>query len=133
MTTLFRTSVVDAMPTPVKSRLEDVVGLTSKSHREFCEHVIHAIEKYRRDEQRAKRTRQRHSKVTQLQLGELTSKNKKKIQASVVEAVEVPVITSTPGSPAPPVQPPPVIHVYAPQPTAKTNLSRQYDSRENFR
>ena len=96
MTTLFRTSVVEAMPAPVKSRLEDVVGLTSKLHREFCEHVTHAVEKYRRDEQRLKEQHKDiQRKVAQLQLGELMNKNK----AAVVEA---PVITSTPVPPLPP-------------------------------
>lgn len=45
-------SVPEAIPQSVKSRLEDVVGLTSNSHKEFCDHVIHAVEKYRTDEQK---------------------------------------------------------------------------------
>ncbi len=39
MATLFRNAVIDAMPQAVKSRLEDVVGLNSKTHKEFCDHV----------------------------------------------------------------------------------------------
>lgn len=35
MTTMFRTSVVEAMPQPVRNQLEDVVGLTSKPYKEF--------------------------------------------------------------------------------------------------
>ncbi|KAJ8349469.1 hypothetical protein SKAU_G00245990 [Synaphobranchus kaupii] len=87
MTTLFRTSIVEAMPPPVRSRLEDVVGLNSKTHREFCDHVIHAVEKYRKDEQKLKdQEKETQRKLAQLQLGELTKK--KKVQA-VVQA-EVP-------------------------------------------
>ncbi|KAJ8384798.1 hypothetical protein AAFF_G00197850 [Aldrovandia affinis] len=54
MTTMFRNSVLEAMPQQVKSKLEDVVGLNSKTHREFCEHVTHAVEKYQKDEQKLK-------------------------------------------------------------------------------
>ncbi|KAJ8332915.1 hypothetical protein SKAU_G00418110 [Synaphobranchus kaupii] len=75
MTTLFRTSIVEAMPPPVRSRLEDVVGLNSKTHREFCDHVIHAVEKYRKEEQKLKdQEKETQRKLTQLQLGELTKK-----------------------------------------------------------
>lgn len=73
--------------------------------------MIHAIEKHRRDEQILKeQDRDIQGKVAQLQLGEVTNKNK--IQASVVEVpprVEVPVIASVLVSslpPATPVQPP---------------------------
>lgn len=61
LTTLFGTSVIEAMPGPVNSRLDDVMGVTSKSHREFCDHVIHAVERHRKDEQRLK-DQERHSK-----------------------------------------------------------------------
>ncbi len=52
MSTLFRNAIIDAMPQPVKSKLEDVVGLTSKSHKEFCDHVTHSVEQYRKNEQK---------------------------------------------------------------------------------
>ncbi len=32
------------MPSTVKVKLEDVVGLNSKSHKEFRDHVVHAVE-----------------------------------------------------------------------------------------
>ncbi|KAJ8401439.1 hypothetical protein AAFF_G00383580 [Aldrovandia affinis] len=84
MTTMFQNSVVKAMPQPVKSTLEDVVGLNSKTHREFCDHVTHAVEKYRKDEQKLKeQVKEAQRKLTQLQLGELTKKDKKKVQAMV--------------------------------------------------
>ncbi|KAJ8403246.1 hypothetical protein AAFF_G00354630 [Aldrovandia affinis] len=54
MTIIFRSSVVEAMPQPVRSRLEDVVGLDYKMHRELCDHVTHQVEKYRKDEQKLK-------------------------------------------------------------------------------
>ncbi len=48
MATLFRNAVIDAMPQAVKSSLEDVAGLNSKTHKEFCEHVSHAVEQHRK-------------------------------------------------------------------------------------
>ncbi len=42
MATLFGNAVIDAMPQAVKRRLEDVVGLNSKTHKELCDHVSHA-------------------------------------------------------------------------------------------
>ena len=37
--TLFRHAVIDAMRPAVKSRLEEVVGLNSKTHKDFCDHT----------------------------------------------------------------------------------------------
>lgn len=48
LTALFRTAIVEAMPAVMKVKLEDVVGLNSKSHKEFRDHVIHAVEQHRR-------------------------------------------------------------------------------------
>ncbi len=73
MATLFRNAVIDAMPQAVKSRLEDVVGLNSKTHKEFCNHVSHAVEQYRKNEQKLKnQEKELQRKLTQLQLEELT-------------------------------------------------------------
>ncbi len=36
MATLFINAVIDAMPQAIKSRLEDVVGLNSKTHMTMC-------------------------------------------------------------------------------------------------
>lgn len=84
MTTMFRNSIIEAMPQPVKSRLEDVVGLTSKPYREFCDHVVHAVEKHRKDEQRQmEQGKDIQRRLTQLQLDELTNRGKKKVQAAV--------------------------------------------------
>ncbi|KAJ8372794.1 hypothetical protein AAFF_G00276890 [Aldrovandia affinis] len=44
LTMLFRTAILEGLPPPAKSRLEEMVGLTSKTHREFVDHVIHAME-----------------------------------------------------------------------------------------
>ncbi|KAJ8360930.1 hypothetical protein SKAU_G00174550 [Synaphobranchus kaupii] len=64
---MWRTLRVEAMPPPVRSRLEDVVGLNSKPHREFCDHGIHAVEKYRKDEQKLKdQEKETQWKLTQL-------------------------------------------------------------------
>ncbi|KAL0150420.1 hypothetical protein M9458_054237, partial [Cirrhinus mrigala] len=86
MATLLRQAVIDAMPPAVKCRLEDVVGLNSKTHKEFCDHVSHAVEQFRKNEQKLKnQEKELQRKLTQLQLEELTKKNKKKIQASVMK------------------------------------------------
>lgn len=133
MATLFRNAIVDAMPQPVKSKLEDVVGLNSKTHKEFCDHVTHAVEQYRKNEQKLKnQEKDMQRKLTQLQLEQLTSSHKKKIQATVQkkEASEQMTVTtpvnvppSTVQLPPPAVIPPnmqqfptPTVNVYAQQP-----------------
>lgn len=83
MTALFRTTVVDAMPPRVKVKLEDVVGLNSKTHKEFCDHVAYAVKQYRKNDQKLKsQDRRLQRKLTQLQLEQLTLK-KMKIQVAV--------------------------------------------------
>ena len=109
MSTLFRQAVIDAMPPAVKSKLEDVVGLTSKTHKEFCDHVSHAVEQQRKNELKLKsQEKELQRKLTQLQLEELTKKNKKNIQASVTNATAEQMTLM-----------PPVI---APQPTTQSSL-----------
>ncbi|KAJ8356658.1 hypothetical protein SKAU_G00194520 [Synaphobranchus kaupii] len=106
MTTLFRTSIVEAMPPPVRSRLEDVVGLNSKTHREFCDHVIHTVEKHRKDEQKLKdQEKEVQRKLSQLQLGELTKK--KKVQAMMKAEVPEPRPEAVVSSGGPPRLPMP--------------------------
>lgn len=47
--------------------------------------MTHAVEKYQKDEQKMRdQEKEVHRKVAQLQLGELTNKKKKKIQAPVM-------------------------------------------------
>ncbi|KAL0148070.1 hypothetical protein M9458_056610, partial [Cirrhinus mrigala] len=132
MATLFRQAVIDAMPPAVKCRLEDVVGLTSKTHKEFCDHVSHAVEQFRKNEQKLKnQEKELQRKLTQLQLEELTKKNKKKIQASVKkEEAEQMSVMSPVSAPPPTIQPNPptaipltahltpvpIINVYTQQP-----------------
>lgn len=78
LSTLFRTAILEAMPQPVKTKLEDVVGLHSKPFKEFCDYVSHAVEHYRKQELRLKQQeRELQRRLTQLQLDELSSKEKK--------------------------------------------------------
>ncbi|KAE8277466.1 hypothetical protein D5F01_LYC24593 [Larimichthys crocea] len=134
LTKIFRNSIIEAMPGPVKSRLEDVVGLASKTHRKFCDHVIHAIDRHRKEEQKLReQERAVQRKVSQLQLTELTNKSKKKVQAPVLNddeeaqsgAIVAPAVAvpSDPPihhqSPAPPPQAPPVVYVYIQQPRGR--------------
>lgn len=132
MTTLFRNAIVDAMPQTVKSKLEDVVGLNSKSHKEFCDHVSHAVDLFRKNEQKLKtQEKELRRKLTQLQLEELSNKNKRKIQAAVQKdehnqmSVMAPVtspppaVQLTPPATNPPnahQTPVPIINVYNQQP-----------------
>ena len=83
---LFRTAILEALPGPVKSKLEDVVGLTSsKTHKEFSEYLVHAVERYRQSERKIQeQSKEVQRKLTQLQLEELTKKERKK-QAVVGE------------------------------------------------
>ncbi|KAL0148917.1 hypothetical protein M9458_055721 [Cirrhinus mrigala] len=102
LTALFRTAIVEAMPATVKAKLEDVVGLNSKTHKEFRDHVVHAVEQYRKQELKIKnQEKELRRTLTQLQLEELL--NKKKVQAVQKEdhpAVMAPVNTSVPVNPS---------------------------------
>lgn len=82
---MFRIVVKEGLPEAVKSKLEDVTGLYSKTESEFCEHLTHAVDKYRKAEQKLKKQGKKKimRKVAQLQLGELTTKNKKKDKVQV--------------------------------------------------
>ncbi len=90
-------------------KLEDVVGLNSKTHKEFRDHVVHAVEQYRRQESKVKnQEKELQRKLTQLQLEELLNK-KKKVQAVQKEdqsAVMAPVNTSVPVNPPAPMNVP---------------------------
>ncbi|XP_056618335.1 uncharacterized protein LOC130432826 [Triplophysa dalaica] len=110
MTTLFRNAVVDAMPPLVKTKLEDVVGLNSKSHKEFCDHVTHAVRQYRSNELKLRnQEKELQRKLVQLQLEELARKKKtqamvkdkdeEKDHAAMMAPVNVPVpMTQQPGA-----------------------------------
>ncbi|KAL0147796.1 hypothetical protein M9458_056873, partial [Cirrhinus mrigala] len=131
MATLFRNAIIEAMPQTVKSKLEDVVGLNSKTHKEFCDHVSHAVELYRKNEQKLlNQEKELQRKLTQLQLEELTAKRKKKVQAVVTKeesnqmTVMPPVNASHPAvqptlpAATPPnanQAPSPIVNVYAQQ------------------
>ncbi|KAL7373516.1 hypothetical protein ABVT39_008522 [Epinephelus coioides] len=114
LTTLFRDSVTDALPTPVQSKLRDVVALTTMPHRQLCDNVIHTVERHRKDEQRMKeQDREVQRKLAQLQLGELQSKGKAHTQAPIMAEKMNPTLMNTPtAQPTQPPQPPPVVNVY---------------------
>ncbi|GCC18930.1 hypothetical protein chiPu_0020927 [Chiloscyllium punctatum] len=53
LTTMFRNSIIEAMPSQVRSRLEEVVDLTSlMSHQELRDHVGHVVERFRKDKEK---------------------------------------------------------------------------------
>ncbi|KAJ8385105.1 hypothetical protein AAFF_G00192460 [Aldrovandia affinis] len=79
LTMLFCTAILEGLPPPAKSRLVEMVGLTSKSHREFVEHVVHAMEMYHKEEKKQNdQVREVQRKLLQLQLEELKTKEKNK-------------------------------------------------------
>ncbi|KAI2647270.1 Gag-Pol polyprotein [Labeo rohita] len=111
VTALFRTAIVEAMPSAVKAKLEDVVGLNSKSHKEFRDHVVHAVEQYRRQELKVKnQEKELQRKLTQLQLEELINK-KKKVQA--VQKEDQPAVMAPVNAPIP-VNPSATVNALAP-------------------
>ncbi|KAL7392923.1 hypothetical protein ABVT39_003966 [Epinephelus coioides] len=102
--------VKKAMPESVQRRLEDVVGLMKMDWPLFSEHIVHHVELYRKDRKKKdEEDKQLASKLTQLQLGELSKLVKKEKEKSKIQA---PVVAATPAAPPTiqpqvPLQPPP--------------------------
>ena len=89
---MFRNSVIETLPSQIKAKLEDVVGLsTSGSHRDFNDHLVHAVDEYRQNKQRIQeQSKEVQRKLYQLQLEDLTRKERdKKRQAGVLEPAAV--------------------------------------------
>lgn len=85
MTSLFRSSVLEGLPDPVKSKLEVVVNVNSMSKAEFCDHVIDAVDRYRKSEKKA-REQEKEKKSSKVAARGTNRKRKKKtdkIQAPV--------------------------------------------------
>ena len=97
---IFRASIIETLPISIRNKLEDVVGLTSSlSHKEFSDHLVHAVDRYRQNELKIQeQSREVQRKLTQLQWEELTRKDKdKKKQAAVLEAnTMTPVLQQAP-------------------------------------
>ncbi|GCC37517.1 hypothetical protein chiPu_0016021 [Chiloscyllium punctatum] len=81
LTTMFRNSIIEAMPTS-QSRLEDVLSLTSSlSHQEFRDHVAYAVERFRKDKEKlCKQQEEVQRKLAQMQLEDLKKKDKGKAE-----------------------------------------------------
>ena len=76
---MFRAAILEGLPVPAKTRLEEVVGLDSKNYREFVDYVAHAVERHRKDEKNAdKQLKEIQRKLLQAQLEEIKSKDKLK-------------------------------------------------------
>ncbi|KAJ8369490.1 hypothetical protein SKAU_G00095180 [Synaphobranchus kaupii] len=77
MTAMFRAAILEGLPELAKSRLEEVVGLPSMPHREFVDHVIHAVERCRLEEKKqSNQEREVQRKLFQMQLEDMKSKEK---------------------------------------------------------
>ncbi|KAL7400975.1 hypothetical protein ABVT39_021042 [Epinephelus coioides] len=91
---LFKMMVKKAMPEEVQRRLEGVVGLMKMEWPLFTEHIVHHVELYKKDKRKKEEDdKQMASKLTQLQLGELSKlvkkdKEKAKVQAPMVMATQ---------------------------------------------
>ena len=83
---LFRNSVMETLPSSIRAKLDDVVGLiTDKSHRDFSSHLVHAVDKYRQNENKIQEQgKDVLRKLSQLQLEELTRREKEKKKQAVV-------------------------------------------------
>ena len=136
MTSLFRKAVVEAMPTSVRSRLEDVVGLTSSlPHKGFCDHVCHVVLKHRQQEAKiAEQAQEIQKKLALMQLDELCKKDKKRglVANSTPSGLMAPVtsgqaIMQPAQEPmnAQPTAPPPVINVYSTPKPATVGLGQK--------
>ncbi|KAJ8360966.1 hypothetical protein SKAU_G00174910 [Synaphobranchus kaupii] len=77
MTAMFRAAILEGLPDLAKRRLEEVVGLASMAHREFVDHVIHAVERGRMEEKKqSNQEREVQRNLFQLQLEVLKNKEK---------------------------------------------------------
>ncbi|XP_035275687.1 uncharacterized protein LOC118228336 [Anguilla anguilla] len=87
MTSLFRKAIREGMSPEVGRRLDEVVGLNTMTHREFVDHVVHAV-----DRQRGKKledqTKDIQRKLLQSQLEELRAKEKKAREIKELRAKE---------------------------------------------
>ncbi|KAM4583817.1 uncharacterized protein PAE49_003635 [Odontesthes bonariensis] len=88
--TLFRVSIKEALPAPVQGRLEDVVGLNSMSHGQFRDHVVHAVNKYRKELKRKEQEKDVQRELARLQLEELQAKQEVRNEAMTAGAAEQP-------------------------------------------
>ncbi|XP_064191685.1 uncharacterized protein LOC135254971 isoform X1 [Anguilla rostrata] len=78
MTTLFRKAIREGMSQEVGRRLDEVVGLNTMTHRAFVDHVVHAVERQRKEGKKLEdQTKDIQRKLLQLQLEELKAKEKK--------------------------------------------------------
>ncbi|XP_064195190.1 uncharacterized protein LOC135256880 [Anguilla rostrata] len=79
MTTLFRKAIQEGMSPELGRRLDEVVGLNTMTHREFVDHVVHAVDRQRKEGKKLEdRTKDIQRKLLQLQLEELRAKEKRR-------------------------------------------------------
>ncbi|XP_035262702.1 uncharacterized protein LOC118221593 [Anguilla anguilla] len=87
MTTLFRKAIREGMSPEVGRRLDEVVGLNTMTHREFVDHVVHAVDRQRKEGKKLEdQTKDIQRKLLQLQLEELRAKEK---EAEKVASVKI--------------------------------------------
>lgn len=105
---LFKVMIKKTMPPEVQKRLDNVVGLMKMEWPLFSEHIVHHVENWRKEKKREEEANKNlATKLTQLQLNELTKAKKEKSKT------QAPVVTAELSQPTPPV-------VVAPQAPATT-------------
>ncbi|KAG5853810.1 hypothetical protein ANANG_G00030470 [Anguilla anguilla] len=79
MISLFRKAIREGMSPEVGRRLDEVVGLNTMTHREFVDHVVHAVDRQRKKGKKLEdQTKDIQRKLLQLQLEELKAKEKRR-------------------------------------------------------
>ena len=75
---MFRKAMLQAIPAPVRHKLEDVVGLlTSHTHKQFNDQLVHAVDRHRINEERKEeQTKEVRRKLDQSTLEEITQRGK---------------------------------------------------------
>ena len=83
---MFRKAILQSLPALVRDKLEDVVGLlSSHTHKQFNDQLVHAVERYRLNEQRIEeQTKEVKRKLSQCKLEEMTRKGKERRNQAVV-------------------------------------------------
>jgi len=97
---LFRTYIREAMPKEVQAKLDGVVGLMKMDWPLFSEHVIHYVNMHRAEKRAFEdQSKMLATKLTQLQIGELSKAKKEKEKPKHQAALTVVATPPTEGAP----------------------------------
>ena len=122
---LFRTYIREAMPKEVQAKLDGVVGLMKMEWPLFSEHVIHYVNMHRAEKRAFEdQSKMLATKLTQLQIGELSKAKKEKERPKHQAALTVAATPSTESTPTgEAVVQAPVVSPVIPPPTQQMQYS----------